>query len=177
MVRVWCRGVLALMLGLGGASVAQADVYKCRTASGSISFSDQPCSKGETLESVKVDEKAASAEDNAKNPWTSAECVRIARPIWDMQPLEAGGTLTPEQTQSLRDARQALIFSCNARLSGSALAYRCRDKALEVTRAVAKAADPAFTESANQAQAEYDRMCGEDEVEKDIAQHLRQQAS
>jgi hypothetical protein len=175
MVRVTSFCVWVLLLGLGGASVAQADVYKCRTASGSISFSDQPCAKGDTLESVKVDEKPNDQQDNVKSPWTSPECVRIARPIWDMQPLEAGGTLTPEQTASLRGARQSLAFSCNARLSGSALAYRCRDKALEVTRAVARAADPAHTEAMNQAQAEYDQMCGEDEVEKDIAKHLRQQ--
>jgi Domain of unknown function (DUF4124) len=82
-MRYWCALALAAMF----AAPVHAEVYKCRDADGKLSFTDRPCPKGaqsETVELVDPTNDAATAD-------IEPGCVDLARAVWRLQPMEAGG--------------------------------------------------------------------------------------
>jgi hypothetical protein len=164
----------AILFLLVAAPIGATEVFKCTDAAGKVSFTDRPCPKGAAAESVKI-----RAPDPNRPPGEVAasasrqSCVDIARPAWDLLPLEAGGSLNPEQRRTLEAARRNLQTECRKRLTSSSLAYDCREKLNVLTRATARAADPKYAADRDVLQAEFDRVCSEQAIRDDVERHLR----
>lgn len=164
-MRYWCALALAAMF----AAPVHAEVYKCRDADGKLSFTDRPCPKGaqsETVELVDPTNDAATAD-------IEPGCVDLARAVWRLQPMEAGGRLSADQRSELVGARNRLEQECELQLASSSLAFRCQVRQAAVTAATARAADPARAGELAMAEADYKRQCDDGAVNADIRRHLR----
>jgi hypothetical protein len=164
--------ILAACLLAGFVPIAAAaDVYKCSREGGEVIFTDRPCPPDARTEAVPQRAREVAAADTSD---TERVCATIAEPLWALQPLEAGGQLTDEQTLIMRTTRERLRSECAMRLAVSALAHECRDRTLQVTAAVQRAADTRRDDELARVEAEYDARCNDEARIDDILRHLRQ---
>ncbi len=163
--------ILAACLLAGFVPVATAaDVYKCSRADGEVIFTDRPCPSDARTEAVP--QRSREVVDGGPGD-TEKLCATVAEPLWALQPLEAGGQLDGEQTQLLRTTRERLRSECAMRLAVSALAHECRERTLQVTAAVQRAADTRRDDELVRVEAEYDARCSDEARTADILRHLR----
>lgn len=161
----------ACLLLLAAVPVPAADVYKCIGADGTLIYSDRPCPAGARTEAVPQRAHAAAPAGGPSD--TERVCAAVAAPLWDLQPLETGGQLDLEQSTLVRTTRERLRGECGMRLAVSALAHECRQRTLEVTAAVQRAADPRHARELERVQAEYEARCSDAARDADIIRHLR----
>ena len=164
-MRYW----FALVLATFAVAPVQAEVYKCRNANGSVSFTDRPCPQDAQSETVQLHDPVGDAAVADVEPG----CMELAQPIWRLQPMEAGGRLSGEQRSELTGARNRLEQDCRMQLASSSLAFQCQVRQAAVTAATARAADPAHAQDLAQAEADYQRQCDDSAVNADIRAHLR----
>jgi hypothetical protein len=169
------RQFCILLFALLAAPASASGVFKCTDATGKVSFTDRPCPRGSDTEAVRIRMRDPNAVDDgsAETRGRRRACAELARPAWDLIPLEAGGRLSDGQSQQLRDTRSALESQCRMRLTSSPLAYDCRERLAELTQATARAVDPTFATQRDRLQAEFDLRCSGDAVLADVEAHLR----
>ncbi len=158
-----------LLAGLAPA-VPAADVYKCTRADGEIIYTDRPCPSD--ARTVAVPQRGRKAVEPAISD-TERVCAQVAEPLWALQPLEAGGQLAPEDVLTVRTTRERLRSECAMRLAVSALAHECRERTLQVTAAVQRAAETRRDDELTRVEAEYNARCNDDARLSDIVRHLR----
>lgn len=164
-MRYW----FALVLATVAVAPAQAEVYKCSNADGSVSFTDRPCPKDAQSETVRLQDPVGDAAQNNVEP----ACMELAQPVWRLQPMEAGGRLSADQRTELTGARNRLEQDCRLQLASSSLAFQCQVRQAAVTAATARAADPAHAQDLAKAEAEYQQQCDDSAINTDIRAHLR----
>jgi hypothetical protein len=163
--------ILAACLFAGFMPVVHAaDVYKCSREGGEVIFTDRPCPPDARTEAVPQRAREVVAVDTSE---TDRTCAAVAEPLWALQPLEAGGQLADDQLLTVRTTRERLRSECAMRLAVSALAHECRERTLQVTAAVQRAADTRRDDELARVEAEYDARCNDEARLADILRHLR----
>jgi hypothetical protein len=151
--------LLALALPVDGAG----EVYKCRTADGSLAYQDQPCRTG-TSEVVDFGGAGRRARARLEDP----ACIPIARELWRLNATVNYTDQTAQGRALVEERRATLASQCQLKLERTELASRCS----QLERAINQASDKGSA-AFDRAGQQYDTTCSEAEIEADIQRSIR----